>query len=162
MKSEPPGEHLVRELLWVHGMLRRDLEIVRELVDQVNGGAPAAQVSETIAGLQTHGALWHIKVNCLHYCRFVHGHHGLEDAMIFPRIRESDPDENATVDRLEADHRRIAELLDEVENATATLEDDRPRLVAALESLGEHLLEHLAFEEEKISPVIRRWETWAG
>jgi hypothetical protein len=165
MKSEPPGEHLVRELLWVHGMLRRDLEIVRELVGQVNGGAPAAQVSETIAGLQTHGALWHIKVNCLHYCRFVHLHHRVEDTAFFPSLRAANPALGPVVDKLEADHRTVSDLLDEIEEAAAGLREDdsaaaRRRVADGLDALGVQLLAHLDYEEQTAGPTIRRLTDW--
>ena len=63
------------------------------------------------------------------------------------------------VDRLEGDHRLVAEQLDELEAAAAALgEDGRERVVEALNVLGEHLLAHLALEEESIGPALRRMD----
>lgn len=154
-------EGMLGELKWVHDMLRSDLAVCRRLAENIGTGASTADVRSTIEGLQTHRPLWHIRVNCLRYCSFVHAHHGLEDAALFPDIRAADPHRmNAVIDRLEAEHRTVSGLLDEVEAATRELdaaEDASQRLMAALIRLSEHLLEHLAFEEEALAPVLRSW-----
>lgn len=160
-----PGEHLVQELLWIHGILRADLEIVRRLADDVLGGGPPERVREEIVRLQSQSPLWQLKVNCLHYCRFVHLHHRGEDVHIFPALRRSNPALTPVVDRLEADHRRVADILHEVENAAGELvradtSTTRERLAVSLHLLGEHLLAHLAYEEESISPTLRTWSSW--
>ena len=64
------------------------------------------------------------------------------------------------VDKLEADHRAVAERLGEVERgAEALTEDDggaaRRALSAALERLATTLLEHLTFEEQLERPMAR-------
>jgi hypothetical protein len=161
----PPAEGMFRELLWIHGMIRRDLETIRDLAQRVRDGAPAADVGETIRGLQTEGPLWKLRANCLYYCRVVHAHHTIEDVHLFPAIRRSDPSLDTVVDRLEADHLRISDHLDAVEAATRALgrEDDaanRERLVAALDELADHLLAHLTFEETSIGPTLSQWRSW--
>jgi hypothetical protein len=157
--SHPLGEAFFAELLWVHGMLRQDLETVQALATRVADGLPAEVLAGEIASLKTNGPLWALKVNCLHYCRFVHGHHRLEDVALFPALREADPELAPVIDRLEGDHRRVAEQLDEVEAVTAALgEDGRDRVVGALNDLAETLLAHLAFEEESIGPTLRRMD----
>ena len=67
-----------------------------------------------------------------------------------------------TVDRLEADHRVVSALLDRVEELADGLDDQptRQALVVALTRLSTDLLEHLAFEEESIGPVLNSWEHW--
>ncbi len=160
----PDDGPLFTELLWVHDRIRADLETVRELVADVGNGAPAEEVRERVEALSTDSVLWKLRVNCISYCRFVHSHHRAEDAMIFPAIREHDEGLNPVVDRLEADHRKVAVLLDEVEDTVkGPLEDGgdaRERLKASLEELGTHLLEHLAYEEEKVRPVLNSWKSW--
>jgi hypothetical protein len=157
--SHPLGEAFFQELLWVHGMIRQDLETVRELAERVANGLPADELGSELRSLKANGPLWALKVNCLHYCRFVHGHHRLEDASLFPSLREAEPDLVPIVDRLEGDHRLVAEQLDELEAAAAALgEDGRERVVEALNVLGEHLLAHLALEEESIGPALRRMD----
>jgi len=131
----------------------------------VDAGAPAAVVRDTVEELQTRGPLWQLRVNCLQYCSIVHSHHHLESALLFPAIRESDPEKlGEVVDRLESDHVRISGLLDDVEHATRAMTSDdadvRQRLSGALNELSDHLLEHLAYEEESIGPVLRTWSFW--
>jgi iron-sulfur cluster repair protein YtfE (RIC family) len=163
--ATPPGEHLVSELKWVHTHLRRDLRTIRNLAAQVRSGARAAVVAEAVRTLQVQSPLWQLRVNCLRYCQLVLGHHGGEDVLLFPALRKADRAMGPVVDRLESDHRRISDLLDEVAALAELLgsnagAETRERLVAALESLGPQLLEHLAFEEEAISPTLRQWARW--
>jgi Hemerythrin HHE cation binding domain len=172
--ADAPGEHLVQELLWVHGMIRRDLEVLGRLAGDVASGTPATDVRATLRALQNQGPLWQLRVNCLRYCHFVHSHHGAESAILFPGLRRANPSLGPTVDRLEADHRTVAVLLDSVEALADDLvregaevgpADDsasrtRHRLVAAIAELGAHLIEHLDFEEESISPTLRQLHSW--
>lgn len=150
------GEAFYEELLWVHGMLRQELELVRSLAARVADGLPADELQVEVAALKANGPLWALKVNCLHYCRFVHGHHRLEDVALFPALRAADPDITPVVDRLEADHRVVAAQLEEIEEAVAA--EEQERVTTALDALADHLLEHLAFEEENIGPTLRRMD----
>lgn len=155
------GKAFFEELLWVHSVVRRDLVIVRSLADEVLDDLPAEDVQAQIDELQTNGPLWQLKDNCLNYCRFVHGHHGAEDALLFPRLRMTNPGLAPVVDKLEADHRVVSDLLDDVEDAARALSADdceatRERVSNALKLLETELLTHLAFEEEFAGPTIRR------
>jgi hypothetical protein len=148
------------ELQWVHRAIRRDLATVRDLAAAAaNGDASAGEVREGIETLKTNGPLWKLKVNCLHYCAFVHSHHNAEDSLLFPTLRASNPKLGSVVDRLEADHRQVSDLLDEVEAAAGDLrgevaQEQRARLATALDGLADHLLEHLEFEEENLADVL--------
>jgi ElaB/YqjD/DUF883 family membrane-anchored ribosome-binding protein len=155
------GRALFQELLWVHGLIRRDLAVVERLADDVRSGATAADVNSGLRELQTTGPLWQLRVNCLQYCRFVHLHHRLEDRALFPALREVDPGIDRVVDRLEADHREVSDLLDRVEQAAGELADDagaavRDRVAERLSALRDHLLSHLDFEERQAGPAVRR------
>ena len=157
------GRALFQELLWVHSVVRRDLETVRRLAAEVLNGLPAEQLNAELDALQTNGPLWQLKVNCLRYCRFVHLHHRAEDVLLFPRLRETDSAIGPVVDRLEADHRRVSDDLDAVEVAAAQLtnaegEEARQRVADGLNVLAENLLEHLDFEEREAGPTLRRLE----
>ena len=154
------GATLFDELLWVHGMIRRDLEAVRELATVTVNGAPAEDVRRELAALKTNGPLWRLKVNCLQYCRFVHAHHGAEDRMLFPALRAANPGLGEVIDRLESDHRQVSDLLDEVEAGADALSQaeeaqTRARLAGALDELATHLLDHLTFEEENVEEAMR-------
>jgi hemerythrin-like domain-containing protein len=136
------------------------------LAADVAAGLPADEVRRSIRSLATDGPLWQLKINCLQYCHFVHSHHRAESALLFPALRRSNPALNPVVDKLEADHARVSDLLDQVEGAARTLggADDhvRQKLVRALEDLAADLLTHLRYEEEQISDTLRTWKRWPG
>jgi hypothetical protein len=164
-QPNPRGEALAAELRWVHDMIRRDLATVREMAEDVAAGKPAADVAAALRSLAANGPLWHLKINCLRYCRFVHSHHRAESIMLFPELRRVNPALNTVVDRLEADHARVSDRLDEVGAAAQALSDrdepeERDRLISALHDLSTDLLAHLSYEEEHISDTLRSWTTW--
>ncbi len=168
MSSTPDSrtEPLYTELLMVHGMLRDGLATVAELADRAAEGDDATILAADVAELARDSALWRLRANCLYHCRFVHGHHSLEDAAVFPAVRAAAPDIAGEVDRLEADHQVIAGHLHAVEDAAAGLADgmpgDRRRLVEALRRLQADLLDHLAREESLLRPVLRSMGSWLG
>jgi Hemerythrin HHE cation binding domain len=160
------GRAMFEELLWVHSAIRHDLEIVEKLAAEVAEGLPGEAVQDALGELKTTGPLWQLKVNCLRYCSFVHSHHNAEDALLFPALREVDPSMEPIVDRLEADHARVSDLLDVIENAALALtgtdgDDARRRVVGGLQDLHGHLLEHLDYEEANAGPAMRRLERLA-
>jgi iron-sulfur cluster repair protein YtfE (RIC family) len=161
----PFGVLMHRQLKLIHQMLRSDLTVCRELAGEVAAGAPAEDIAAQIVALQTRSPIWTLQVNCLYHCRVVHAHHGHEDADMFPALRRSNPELSAVVDKLEADHRAISSLLDDVEESAKGLDDAavnpaRQRLVTALGRLEGDLLAHLAYEEESIASTMRSWEQW--
>jgi len=153
-----PRNLMFEQLRWVHDKLRRDLKTVRQLATQVDAGAPAEKVKATLSRLQSKGPLWQLKVDCLQYCEFVHAHHGIEDAHLFPSVLRADPSLRGTVKKLMADHVKVSDLLDEIEGAVRNLGDGdaaaRARVSAGLSALSEHLLEHLSFEERSLEKVL--------
>jgi hypothetical protein len=157
------GEALYQDLLWVHGLLRQDLAAVERLAVEVASGADAGEVVAGVRTLETTGPLWRLRASCLHYCRFVHHHHRLEDRALFPELRRVNPALSPLVDRLQEDHRRVAGLIESVETAVAALSaaDEpmtRAAVAEALEALAAHLLVHLELEEASIVETLRRWE----
>ncbi len=163
----PRGEALVAELKWVHDMIRRDLQTVRQMAADAAEGLPADEIQARIRSLAAGGPLWQLKINCLQYCRFVHSHHHAESLILFPGLRRVNPALNPVVDKLEADHLAVSGLLDEVEAAARELgsrEDPavRERLVLALKSLSADLLAHLQYEEDNISDTLRTLSGWPG
>jgi len=158
------GRAIFQELLWVHGVIRRDLETVRRLAADVVDGLPAEQLRAELDALEANGPLWQLRVNCLAYCRFVHLHHRTEDIAFFPAVRRSDPEVGPVVDRLEAEHRKVSDDLDTVETAARALtasdsEEARRDVSDALGDLSANLLAHLDFEELSIGPAVRRMES---
>jgi hypothetical protein len=160
---EPTDNPYYEELLWVHGMIRRDLEAVSRLAAEVVAGRPAAEVRGEIADLKHDGVLWRLKVNCLHYCRFVGHHHRLEDLAVFPTLRKIDPDLEPVLGRLETEHRSVATLLEQIEDSAERLDADervRERVASGLDELGGLLLGHLEFEEDQLERPLARMHGW--
>ncbi len=154
---------MLTELKWVHDLLRRDLATCQALAVSVTAGATAEEVREEIRLLKAQGPLFRLRANCLHYCRFVHGHHGAEDAALFPAVRRASAVLATVVDKLMDDHRKISLLLDEVEESSLGVESlansaARHRLTDALNDLSERLLVHLDFEEKSLAPVLSGWQ----
>ncbi|MFI5757152.1 hemerythrin domain-containing protein [Streptomyces sp. NPDC051569] len=163
LPNTPQGKALVDELLMVHDSIRRDLATVRKLAQRVTKGLTAKELSADLKTLQTRGPLWQLRVNCLQHCRHVHTHHSFESAMMFPALKAANPQLRPAVNRLEAEHRAISDLLDEVQGAASALAEDisaeaRQRVVKALDTFADQLLKHLSYEEEQIIPTLRRWQ----
>jgi hemerythrin-like domain-containing protein len=79
--------------------------------------------------------------------------------------RRSSPALGLIVDRLEAEHRPISTHLDEVEAAADDLVGHdsavaRTRVVEALRAVAEHLLAHLDYAEQAITPTLQEWDRW--
>jgi hypothetical protein len=158
------GNPLFQELLTIHGMIRADLAKVELLAEDCAGGAAPEELRARIAELKSSSLLWQLKLGCLRHCRFVHGHHGLEDRAVFPSVRRVAPELGPAIDRLERDHREVADLLVEVEGAALDLEapEGRERLVTGLSALSAVLLDHLAREERDLEPALARMHSWLG
>lgn len=157
------GNALVAELLYIHGLIREGLSVIRKLADDVDSGASPDVVRARIEELKSNSILWTLRVNCLRFCAFVHGHHNLESAAFFPQLRKVNPMLNPVVDRLEADHRTVSRLLNAIEESSRLLQvNERARvdLSHGLATLAAHLLEHLAYEEESISPTLATFSGW--
>jgi hemerythrin-like domain-containing protein len=163
--AAPPRQGMFRELLYVHTVLRRDLQTVRRLADEARAGLSPETILAEIRDLQTNSPLWRLKFGCLYYCRFVHTHHTLEDAALFPMVRKHDPSLRRIVDRLEEDHltvhhitERIAAVADKVPTDASGV--SRFELVAALTELEAHLLAHLDLEERSLGALLSTWDHW--
>ena len=158
---------LFDELLAVHALIRRELETVEVLARDAAGIAPAEELRERLGELKESTMLWQLRFGCLTYCRFVHSHHRAEDAMLFRQVRRVEPELEPVIDRLEAEHRDVAGLLDGVEELADALpetadETSRRPLVEALGRLHDSLLAHLDFEERSLESALRRMPPWGG
>jgi len=107
------GRAMFKELLWVHAALAGPGNR-REARRRRRNGLPGEAVERRLGSSRRRPPV-QLKMNCLRYCRFVHSHHRAEDALLSsPRFREIDPSMEPVVDRLEADHARVSDLLDAV------------------------------------------------
>jgi hypothetical protein len=151
------GQHLID----IHDGLRAELRQVRDLMEQVLEGAttPGAARSE-LNRMTMRQNSWTLGTYCQSYCRFVAGHHGLEDRSVFPHLRRGDRRLEPVLDRLEEEHRVIHDVLEDVDAALVELVredgDGGARLRRAVDVLTDTLLSHLAYEErELVEPIAR-------
>ncbi len=150
------GQHLID----VHDHLRAELEQIRDLVEQVAAGSMGVgQARSHINTMTMRQNNWTLGTYCESYCRLVTTHHSLEDASLFPHLRRADPALVPVVDRLEAEHRIIHDVLEGVDKALVALVDgsgDIDGLRAAVDLLDDTLLSHLSYEErELVEPLAR-------
>ena len=150
------GQHLVD----VHDMLRGELDQVRSLVDQVaSGRVDAGTARSHINEMTMRQNAWTLGAYCQSYCRVVTGHHSLEDQAMLPHLRRADPRLAPVVDRLEAEHRVIHDVLEGVDAALVEMVRDGgdvTGLRAAVDLLTDTLLSHLSYEErELVEPLAR-------
>jgi len=149
------GQHLVA----VHDHLRAELQHLQELVTAVEAGdmSPHEARQELVAMTLRRGADA-MGAYCQAYCRLVSMHHRIEDHSVFPHLARSDPGLRPVVERLQAEHEAIHELIVAVDEAlqghggTGTSGD----LSGALDTLAQALLSHLSYEEEQlVEPLCR-------
>jgi hemerythrin-like domain-containing protein len=150
------GQHLVE----VHNHLRQELEQLRDLVEQVAaGGLDLGEARSMINTMTMRQNAWTLGTYCESYCRVVTTHHTIEDVNLFPRLRAADPRLVPVVDRLEAEHHVIAEVLERVDAALVAMVS-RPDGIAAVreavELLTGTLLSHLAYEERELVEPLGR------
>jgi Hemerythrin HHE cation binding domain len=161
------GRALFEMLISVHAAIRRDLEHAEALAAQALEGVPAEEIEDGLHELRRGGILWRLQVDCLRHCRFVHLHHNAEDGSFFSELRETNPEINPVIDRLQAEHRRVSDDLDGVETAARALAHDdsreaRAAVVGSLNDLQENLLAHLEYEELSIESTVRRMRETAS
>lgn len=154
--EQASGQHLVD----IHDALRGELAQLRRLVEQVAAGTLAAGDARShIATLTLRQNKWILGSYCESYCRIVTTHHTLEDRSVFPHLRRGDARLGPVLDRLEAEHHAIHDVLERVDRALVrfvSVPDGMPELRAAVDLLTDALLSHLAYEErELVEPLAR-------
>jgi iron-sulfur cluster repair protein YtfE (RIC family) len=141
-----------RHLIDVHNGLRQELRQLRDIAARVlTEDLEIAAARSAINQLTMRQNNWTLGAYCASYCRIVAGHHGLEDAGIFPHLRRSDPSLDPVIDRLTEEHEVISEVLESVDRGLVALVDgrhgSRDQLQHAVDLLTDSLLSHLAWEE---------------
>ena len=108
------GAHLIE----IHDHLRDELTRVRDLVRQVREGAiDPGGARSAINEMTMRQNDWALGAYCAYYCRFVTGHHMLEDEAVFPHLRASEAGLEPVIDRLADEHKIIHQVLNDVNQA---------------------------------------------
>jgi hemerythrin-like domain-containing protein len=160
------GRLIGNHLRDVHDHLRAELSQIRDLLRQVKQHRlTAAQAREQVNELSMRQNNWTLGAYCAQYCAIVTGHHGLEDQAVFPHLRQSDPGLAPVIDRLEAEHVIIHEVLTDLDRVLVKLITDPGEfddIEAAVDVLTQTLLSHLAYEEREITEPLSRLGFYAG
>src|SRR4029453_15608110 len=86
----PRGQALGRHLVEIHDHLRAQLDQLRELIETGAVGSTGAGTARShISAMTMRQDNWIVGAYRESYCRFVTGHHTLEDASVFPHLRRS-------------------------------------------------------------------------
>jgi hemerythrin-like domain-containing protein len=82
------------------------------------------------------------------------GHHGIEDTIFFPALRERSPESAVVLDQLDAEHHRLDELMEAAELELGRVVDGAAPTgaVDALRALAELMDRHLDLEDTAIVP----------
>jgi hemerythrin-like domain-containing protein len=85
-------------------------------------------------------------------------HHSVEDEIFFPALVERVPVAVEMVERTDADHHHLDELMAAIDAAVADLQAVRPNpeLVSLTRELDDHMTAHLDFEDSDILPLLER------
>ena len=151
-----------RHLVEIHDHLRSELTRLHDLVEEVRRGVlTAAEARSEVHAMSLRQNNWTLGAYCQSYCGFVNGHHSLEDASVFPHLRRAEPGAAPVLDRLAAEHVTIHHILDDVDRVLVTLVRDADEAAldaveAALQTLGDRLLSHLAYEERELRGPLAR------
>ncbi|KRF00645.1 5,10-methylene tetrahydromethanopterin reductase [Nocardioides sp. Soil777] len=158
---------LAQHLVDIHDGLRAELQQVRGVLDQVRTGHLTVGAARSVVNTMTmRQNNWTLGAYCESYCRIVTGHHTLEDRSVFPHLRRSEPGLGPVLDRLEAEHDVIHDVLEQFDRALVQLvasdgtgasgERALDDVQHAIDLLTDTLLSHLAYEErELIGPLAR-------
>ncbi|KKB08854.1 hemerythrin domain-containing protein [Devosia chinhatensis] len=151
-----PGQHL----RMIHDHLRENMEVLGRLIERAAAGeATPDQVRAETADLVMVSNYRRFGTLCGQYCQFVHGHHSIEDQMIFPSIAAKGPAFKAIADRLQAEHVIVHQLLEQLIDALIRLSEAPGRsnfddAVSVFRALEKVLLSHLGYEEEAIGDAL--------
>ena len=133
----PDAPSLGAALVRIHDGFRRELALIRREV-ATTGPRLGAQ----------------LRVNCLAVCQGLHLHHTYEDTGMFVGLAARHPRLGPTLERLRAEHARVADLVDQLRAAVGDQAADPADVRRRVDQLTDELERHLAYEEEQLVPVL--------
>lgn len=148
------GRHLVE----VHEHYRGELRELRGLLERVTQGATTpAQARGALNRFAIRANNWTFGGLCQQECMALEEHHLTEDGSVFPYLRHRQPSLQPVLDRLDAEHRVIGDLLEDIDAALIHLvhhPSEVGPISEAVDLLTDTMLSHFAYEEcELIAPL---------
>jgi hypothetical protein len=142
----------------IHDHYRSGLATVASVVDQVVAGM--ASVGDARAALHETGltaSYQRLGSFCGQLCHAVTQHHLIEDVVLYPQLRAADGELDATIDRLDHEHRVIHDVLERIDRSLVTFAGDREHLdalVTEVRHLRTLLESHFTYEEDAIGTAL--------
>lgn len=131
-----------KEMQATHQRLRDALDVARESV--ATGDSPAEPASDLL-------------LFCKGFCSALSGHHGAEDAVLFPEIERRHPELTDILAKLRQDHSMIEYLIVALDNATQR--GDRGEVLEQhLDGIGAVMESHFRYEERELLSVLEKLE----
>lgn len=156
----PAGAQGQRTLLAIHGHLRDELDRVVGAVEAVAAGELSAGAARAVVHDSTMLRNYRLTGSfCAQYCRFVEGHHSIEDAYLFPSLEVGDPSLAPVLRRLSEEHEVIHAVLvriDELLVAMVGQGAGAGPVGEQVRALRTALSSHLDYEEEELLGPIGR------
>jgi deazaflavin-dependent oxidoreductase (nitroreductase family) len=140
VNAGPPsnGGSLGDSLRLIHDIFRRELALIRKEF-AASGPSLGAQ----------------LRINCLTLCQGLHNHHAGESTMLFPSLMTRYPELAPTIKQLDAEHTKIAALLDDLQAFISTPSTATPaEALPNLDRLINALTAHLDYEEAQLLPLL--------
>ncbi len=152
MTTPGAGAAMFQHLQEVHGYFRGQLAALRRAADD---DAPAAALVAAAGAFTPSGAGGDLRLHCMYFCHALTMHHSIEDSRMFPGMRAAHPEAAPVLDRLEAEHHVVAELVEKmlVLLSSVPAGGSTPALRDALRTLSDELTAHLDYEESVLEPL---------
>lgn len=162
----PRDHNIGARLVEVHDHLRAELTQVRAIIGQVRrGAATAAHARSVLNEMTMRQNNWSLGAYCESYCSVVTQHHHIEDGSVFPHLRRADRALVPVIDRLQAEHVVIHDVIEGVDRALVDFingPDDFAKLQYAVDLLTDTLLSHLSYEESTVLEPLARHGFYDG
>ncbi len=153
---------MIEQLRQVHEPLRADIEVLEKALQLLSDEtADLTRIPEMIDNLTIADFVWQLRVNCDFYCNTLTLHHTIEDQRMFPVMTRNFPELAPAVERLQAEHKLVGEIVSEAKRASLALSTESStvnRAHAAISELADHMQSHLDFEEATLFPYFRRMD----
>ena len=152
--EQAAGDHLRA----IHEMFRRGLATVGAIVDRVvTGDAGVGEARAAIHDLGLAAAYQQLGSYCGQICSAVRTHHGIEDAFLYPQLRDADAALGLALDRLTLEHEVIHAVLVRLDGTLVELATEpgrADRLAAEFRRLRRLLESHFDYEEQAIGTAL--------
>ncbi|MFM9258194.1 hemerythrin domain-containing protein [Rhodococcus sp. 5A-K4] len=156
------GLRMIEQLRQVHEPLRADIEVLENALQLLSDETTdLTRIPEMIDNLTIADFVWQLRVNCDFYCKTLTLHHTIEDQRMFPVMTRNFPELAPAVERLQAEHKLVGEIVSEAKRASLALSTESStvnRAQTAISELADHMQSHLDFEEATLFPYFRRMD----